>query len=156
MKKIVISAIVLISVFSWSALVNAENKWFIADTLNLDVWVEIFELNNINLQSHTFRTKNLQKTYNNMVNINKLFKNLAVQNYEEWKLTDYELNGLINNYSKFIYYANQMFSDIEILDLWLDDSQELLDSINKNYTFVRSYYLKIEAILNNSEEEKRS
>jgi len=155
MKKIVASILALSSIFTLTAqIANAEENGLFEETLNLDVWVEVYALNNINLEPHYFRSKNLQNTYDNFVNIHDAFKVLAIKQYEEWTIEYYELTWIIDDYASFAYYANKMFEEIELLDLWIDNSQELIDSIAKNYTFVRSYYNKIEAILKLNEKQR--
>jgi hypothetical protein len=155
MKKIIASIIVLTSMFTFNAqIVNAKDEWLFEETLNLDVWIEVYALNNINLEPHYFRSKSLQRTYDNLTNIRDAFKVLAIKKYEDWEIKYYELSWLIDNYSSFVFYANAMFSEIEMLDLWIDNSQELIDSIQKNYTFVRAYYNKMEAILKLNEKQR--
>jgi len=155
MKKIIASVVALTSVF-WisSQIVNAKDEWLFEETLNLDIWIEVYALNNINLEPHYFRSKSLQRTYDNLTTIHNAFKVLAIKKYEDGDIKYYELTWLIDNYSSFVFYANAMFSEIEMLDLWIDDSQELIDSIQKNYTFVRSYYDKMEAILKLNEKKR--
>lgn len=147
MKKLALSIIVLSSVFANSVLTVNAKSGILEETLNLDVWVEIYQMNNINIGNYTFYSKNLQNTYNNLLAIDKIFKTEIIEKYRKWELKYYELSWAIDNYASFIYYTNKMLSEIELLDLWIDSSRQLLDSIEKNYTYVRSYYNKIDALL---------
>lgn len=139
MKKYIVSIILIALNFS------SANAMSIEDVLNTDTGVETFKIQAINLNEYNFRSASLAKTYNNLKVLDGALKPQIIKLLEEGKLEHYEVNGLIDEYENFVYYVNEMFFYIDLIDKGNND-EEFYFSIKENYSLVVDSYNKIQNI----------
>lgn len=140
MKKYIISIILIAFNFSSASALSIE------DALNTETWVETFKLQSINLNAYNFRSASLAKTYNDLYKIDNVLKPAIIKLFKDGKLEDFEVNGLINDYENFVFYINEMFFYIDLIDKGNND-EEFYYEIKDNYTLAIDSYEKMKKTL---------
>lgn len=147
MKKIIASIIVLISVFSIYSPTFANDQPIFERLLDLNYWVEEYDLQLARLDEIHFRDNNLNLLHDEFQVANEKIKKEIIQFYREGKFNYYQTQGIIRAQKNFVYYTNQIFVHMrykEINPLFADVDWEILD----NYTQSRTAYNKVIQVIN--------
>ena len=147
MKKIITSIIVLISIISIQSPVFASDEPIFERILDLNYWVEEYDLQLAHLNEMYFFDKNLNNMHSEFQNANENIKQEIIMYYRQGRFTNYQTQGIIRAQKNFVYYTNQIFIHMKYKELdpnYADVDGQTLD----NYRHARSYYNKIKQIIN--------
>ena len=147
MKKIIASIIVLISVFSILSPVFASDEPIFERLLDLNYWVEEYDLQLAHLDTMYFYDNNLNLMHSEFQAANEKIKKEIIQSYRNGRFTNYQTQGIVRAQKNFVYYTNQIFAHMKYKELdpnYADVDGETLD----NYRQSRSAYNKIKKIIN--------
>ena len=145
MKKFSTIIITLICFFS---IVNKSFawEWYIEELLDINYWIEEYELELQNLEFIYFLDENKNIMFNEFNKINELLKKEIIKKYKNKKFNYYQTKWIIWSYKKFIYYTNRLFYYISLKEKKYNYN-ELDESILKTYLNVRIYYKKTESLI---------
>lgn len=145
MKKFSTIIITLICFFS---IVNKSFawEWYIEELLDINYWIEEYELELQNLEFIYFLDENKNIMFNEFNKINELLKKEIITKYKNKKFNYYQTKWIIWSYKKFIYYTNRLFYYISLKEKKYNYN-ELDESILKTYLNVRIYYKKTESLI---------
>ena len=141
MKKIIATIIISLLAISNTFIVSA-NNWKVVDLFDLYNWVEEYTLNLVRLEPTNFDSPNLQKTYNDFLEVDAQLKSVFMYKYRNWEISYYEMQDLIRAYENFVYYTGKTFSYIAEQESWLI-SPELDRALKNSYTNMRSSYARV-------------
>jgi len=147
MKKIITSIIVLISIISIQSPVFASDEPIFERILDLNYWVEEYDLQLAHLNEMYFFDKNLNNMHSEFQNANENIKQEIIMYYRQGRFTNYQTQGIIRAQKNFVYYTNQIFIHMKYKELdpnYADVDGQILD----NYRKARSSYNKIKQIIN--------
>lgn len=151
MKKIFKTIIAIIFILS---IENAYAKnWLIEDVLNLNYWPTIYELTLDNINTYSFKNSKLKNSYEKMVQYDNLVRENIVSEYEKWTYSTQTINWIIKNYKSFVFYTNQMFYFMNLVDknknLWKEE--DIQNGILKNYKNASRFYKSTKTLINQKE-----
>ncbi|MDD2871238.1 MAG: hypothetical protein PHS49_04565 [Candidatus Gracilibacteria bacterium] len=114
MKKILF--VIIASFFIFSRLLNNTfaDDGYIVNMLNLNSQNEENNINLANLDNIQFYNADYSNKYNQLKNIDKVFKKEFIKKYKNGEYSYYQINGIISNYKNFIYYTNKYFYFLKI------------------------------------------
>jgi len=141
MKKIIATIIISLLAISNTFIVSA-NNWKVVDLFDMYNWVEEYTLNLVQLEPTNFHSPNLQKTYNDFLEVDAQLKSVFMYKYRNWEISYYEMQDLIWAYENFVYYTGKTFSYIAEQESWLI-SPELDRALKNSYTNMRSSYARV-------------
>lgn len=147
MKKIIATIIVLISVFSIQIPTFATNEPIFERLLDLNYWVEEYDLQLAHLDNMYFFDNNLNQMHSQFQIENEKIKKEIIMYYRQGRFTNYQTQGIVRAQKNFVYYTNQIFVHMRYKELdpnYADVDGEILD----NYRQSRSAYNKIKKIIN--------
>lgn len=147
MKKIITTIIVLISVFSIQIPTFATNEPIFERLLDLNYWVEEYDLQLAHLDNMYFFDNNINQMHSQFQKENEKMKKEIIMYYRQGRFTNYQTQGIIKAQKNFVYYTNQIFVHMRHKELdpnYADVDGEILD----NYRQSRSAYNKIKKIIN--------
>ena len=145
MKKI-ISLIIVLTIFFSSLTKTFAEEWYIEKLLNLNYWVEEFNLNLSKLNNIYFNDEKNNRIFNELKTVDSLLTNQFMLKYKNWEYEYYEINWIIKNYNNFIYYTNKYFYFIKLNEqrpYYKENNTAILNS----YKNMISSYKKIKYIL---------
>jgi len=149
MKKFVSFIIIsLISFSSVSSVFAMETEGFIERTLQLRTWVEWFNIERAQVDNFTFINPTIQNVHTEFKRADTILKNEIMRQYAEWDLSYYQINGMVENHEKFVYYTNKLFYYLSQKERWLASWKEIDNAIENSYINLRSYYARIKALYN--------
>ncbi len=152
MKQFFVLIIAIFSLFSIENNVFAEEtskRWLIENLLNLEYGPITYELTLESLDRYSFRDVKLKRVYTDLVKYDSLTRTAVIDAYKEWSYDYYTTNGLVKNYSNFVYHTNQFFYYLSLIDKKksLEKDYEIQDAVLSNYKSSQSYYKKVQALL---------
>lgn len=146
MNKFSRICIILSSIFFSSiSIVNAQ-EWYLDRLLEINTGIEVFEINTSTLESLTFSNPQLQNTYNEFVNLDRVLKDEFIRQYRAWEISYYLMNDIVSNYNTFVYYTNQTFYYLKQRELWFT-GRHTDRAIRNGYSNMRVYYTRVKALV---------
>ena len=144
MKKIISSIIILIASFSITN--NAFAMQSIDELLEIPSGIEAFEIQLQRLDAHNFQTQGIQNVYDTFQSTNKVLRSELIRKYRDGEFEYYQMQGIIKNYSGFIYHTNKLFQYLAIKDSGIL-GKEVDTAILRSYQNVRIYYTRMKNII---------
>ncbi len=147
MKKIITSIIVLISIISIQSPVFASDEPIFERILDLNYWVEEYDLQLAYLDQMYFFDKNLNNMHSEFQKANDNIKEEIIMYYRQGRFTNYQTQGIVRAQKNFVYYTNQIFTHMKYKELdpnYADVDGQILD----NYRKARSSYNKVKQVIN--------
>lgn len=151
MKKIIVSIIMVFSIFSIGNELKANyQEGLIENLLNLNYGPLIFDLNLEKLESYNFRDLTLRKVYDGLVVYDNLTRQQIINAHKAGQYDYNTTNGIIKNYKTFISYTNDFFYYLDIIDKNpnFKNNTEIQDAILITYRNSQSYYRKVRNLVN--------
>jgi len=145
MKNIIKFIITLSLIFSSLSTTFAE-EWYIEKLLNLNYGIEAMNLNLKNINHQSFHNEKYNKIYNELKNIDNIFKKNIMKNYRDWKYWYYQINWIIKNYNNFIYHTNMFLSFLKIKEQ-NNYYSEINHAIISSYTNIKESYNNMKNII---------
>ena len=118
------------------------SEWYIEQLLDLNYWIEEYDLELANLDYIYFTDEITNEMFTEFRKINELLKWEIISKYRSNEFDFYKTNGIISSHKKFVYYTNRLFYYISLKEQ-RQDYKELDDAILKTYKNVRIYYRKV-------------
>lgn len=146
MKKtisIIIAVIIYISNFNNSFASN----WYIENLLDLNTWIEVYNIDLPDLEYVYFYNNNLNNRFNDYVKANEVLKNIIIRKYKKWDFDYYQMQAIVTNYKKYVYYSNKLFYYISIKESNPYYYVETDDAILSNYKLTKSYYKQLKRLI---------
>lgn len=152
MKKIILVIIAIFSLFSIENNVFANNtyqKWLIENLLNLEYWPLTYELTLEKLDRYSFKDPSLKRIYADLVKYDSFTRTAIIDAHKDWVYDYYTTNGIVKNYSNFVYYTNSFFYYLSLIDKnkTLENNHEIQDAVLSNYKNSQSYYKKVQSLI---------
>lgn len=147
MKKFIATIIVFISIFSTSSATFASDEPIFERLLDLNHWIEEYDLQLAHLDEMYFFDRNLQNMHNEFQQANEKIKKEIIMYYRQGRFTNYQTQGIVRAQKNFVYYTNQVFRHMRYKELdpkYADVDGRILD----NYRKARSSYNKIKQVIN--------
>lgn len=141
MNKITTFIITMIIFFSSIYITNAE-EWYIEKLLDINYWVEKYELDLAEIDYYNFKSDKYNYIYKELKRIDSILKEDIIKKYRSWEYNYYQVNWIIKNYNDFIYHNNMFFYYIKLKEQ-NNNYKELDSAIIKSYTNLRNSYKKI-------------
>jgi hypothetical protein len=145
MKNIMMLIISFSIIFSSAISVSANGVLW--NILELDTWVEKFQIQNIpTLPIRYFTDSSIQSTYNNFIIIDQALREECIKQYHAGKINYYQMQDLIHSYSNFVYHTEKTFGYIWYFEKNSRRS-EIQNAIISWYSSMRMNYNNIIHIL---------
>ena len=125
--------------------ISSVNAISFSETLNLDIWNEIYDMNQYSINEVTFSNYNLKDSYTQIKYLDSKFKESVFQQYLDWKLKKYQVNAIVKEYKNFTYYANEFFHNLKQTEYWNTNS-EIRYYIWSNYKELSKSYQRLKNI----------
>ena len=143
MKKLLTLIIITLSFFSIFNFANAKNstkktEWSLEKLLDTDYWPEEFEL-------YLKNTKN-RAIFRAFIDIDNTLRNEFMKKYRNGSIDYNATNGIIDNYSLFVYHTNKYFYYLSVKEANSKYS-EVDEAIAENYRLSRAYIKQVKYIL---------
>ena len=145
MKKIILSIITFCFIFSSLSITFAE-EWYIERLLDINYWVEQYNLKLSNIYYIHFNDEKYNRIYNELKTIDSILRNEFMKKYRNWEYKYYQTNWIITNYNNFIYYTNKFFYFLKLKEQ-NSNYKELDPAIISSYKNIRSSYIKVKDII---------
>jgi len=149
MKKIFNIILAIFLIFSIkNTFASSQN---LEDVLNLDIWPANYTINLAKINNFSFKTKALSDKHEKVKNIDKTLKKIIIQKFNNWDFSENKTNSLIKNYSNFVYYVNDFFYYMKIIDNneSMKNNIEVQKWILDSYKNMKIYYKNIFNIIRN-------
>ena len=147
MKKIITSIIILSSIFSIQTPTFASSEPIFERLLDINYWVEEFDLQLAQLDEMYFYDQNLNTMHREFQQANENIKKEIIMYYRQGRFTYYQTQWIVRAQKNFVHYVNQIFTHMKYKELdpyYADVDGHILD----NYRKARSSYNKIKQIIN--------
>lgn len=145
MKKIILPIITLTIIFS--SLSNTFAKeWTLERLLDLNYWVEKYNLSLSQIDYIRFNDSKYNNMYNELIEIDSTLRNEFMKKYRNWEYEYYQMNWIVTNYKNFVYYVNKYFLYIRMKEI-NNRYMELDTAILNSYRNMRSSYNKVKNIV---------
>lgn len=146
MKKISSAIIATIILFSSISPLNASDG-VLGNLLEIRTGVENYKMDSIpRLSPQSFSNSEVQRTYNEFIKVDQALRAEFIKQYNAGYITDYQMQDLVNNYGKFVYYTNKTFEYIAFEERGIR-GKETQRAIEGSYTKMRTYYMRVQHIL---------
>jgi len=145
MKKLLLP---ILSIFIFFSIANTSvaKEWYIEQLLDLNYWVEEYELRLSKIEYVYFYNENTNQMYDGYKIADRLLKDEMMNMYRNWEIDYYTMNWIVENYNLFIYHTNKLFNYVSVKEI-RSDSKEVDSAILKNYELSRSYYKRVKHLL---------
>jgi len=140
MKKIVLS--IIIAFFTISSV----NAMSFEKSLNLDIWAEVYEINQFKIKDRYFVTSSFKNALTDVKYLDEAFKAAIFEKFSKWDLKKYQVKALIKEYKIFTYYANKFFAYLAKTERW-NVTPELSKYIWKTYSDLTGSYQRLTNII---------
>ena len=140
MKKFI--ALIITLVF-WISSANAIS---FEKTLNLDIWVEIYEINQFTLDEYSFKSNALQNAYEELEYLDSAFREAIFDRFQKWEIKRYQAHAFVKEYKTFVYYTNQFFYYLKQTE-YGNNSKENSYYIGKMYQNLTDSYQRLSSII---------
>ena len=124
-------------------------SWTLGNIINLDFASEQIGYKLLELPNRSFDNTQIQGKYNQLQQMNLLLIEGFYKQYRLWKIDYYSTQGIITAHQKFVYYAGQLFTHLDMKTQFPDDI-EVDENIIRSYNHMRTSYRKVQALYNNS------
>ena len=94
-KKIINSIIALTIIFSSISITFAE-EWYIEKLLDLNYWVEEYDLNLSEINYISFNNSKYSKIYSELNRIDNILKDSFMNSYRKWEYSYYKINWIVS------------------------------------------------------------
>jgi hypothetical protein len=138
MKKIILFIITLSFIFSSLSNTFAE-EWYIERLLDLNYWIEQYDIELSNINYIHFNDEKYNRIYNELKTVDSILKNEFMKKYRSWEYWNYQTNWIIKNYNNFIYYTNKFFYFLKLKEQ-NPNYKEVDTAIMSSYKNMKSYY----------------
>jgi len=148
MNKI-IKTIITLSIILSSLSTTFAEEWYLEKLLDLNYWVEQYNLNLSNINYIYFWDDKYNRIYNELKTVDSLLKNGFMKQYRNWDFEYYQINWIIINYNNFIYHTNQFLffiklkeqnnNYVELDSAIINSSKNMKSSYNKVKNITRWY-----------------
>jgi hypothetical protein len=142
MKKIIlliISTTLFFSTINNAFATKTYSEWYIEKFLDLNIWIEEYDLNLAHIEEIYFRDYNSQMLFEEFKRTSNLLN-------DEWDFEYYQVNWIISNQKKFIYHINRLFYYISFKESnpYYNQTDDL---ILEHYSVARTYYKRVQALI---------
>jgi len=147
MKKVIASIIVLISIISIQSPVFANDEPIFEKLLDLNYWVEEYDLQLAHLDEIYFFDNNLNNMHSEFQAANEKVKEEIITYARNGRFTNYQTQWVVRAQKNFVYYTNQIFKHMKFKELnptYADVDGAILD----NYRQSRTAYNKMKQVIN--------
>ena len=145
MEKIIKMIIWSLIVFSTINFTNA-SEWYIEKLLQINSWVEAFDIELAEIDYYSFTDKQLQNTYEEFIRTANLLKNEIIRKYENREFSYYQTKWIITNYKKFVYFTNQIFYYLSLREQWYT-WKDIDYAVIETYKKIRTYYRRLKRLV---------
>lgn len=143
---------VIVTIFLIFSIKNTfgYNQWIIEDILNSNYWPTSYNLSLETLDIYSFKSTTLRYKYNQMVEIDSKVRDLIMQKFENDDYSYVKANAIVNNYKNFVYYTNQFFYYLSLMDKNpnLKYDSEIQTWFLDSYKLSVSTYKKVKNLIN--------
>lgn len=149
MKKII--SFIIITLISFSSVTSAfdiQNEGFIERTLQLRTWVEWYNIELAQIDDFQFISPVVADVYSEFKMADRILRDEIMKQYAAGDLEYYQVNGMIENHSKFIYHTNKLFYYVSMKEKWQASGKELDNAIINSYIKLKSYYARLQVLYN--------
>ena len=151
MKKLLTLIIITLSFFSIFNFANAKNstkktEWSLEKLLDLDYWPEEFELYLPKISNIYLRNARNRAIFRAFRDIDNTLRNEFMKKYRNGSIDYNATNGIIDNYSLFVYHTNKYFYYLSVKEANSKYS-EVDEAIAENYRLSRAYIKQVKYIL---------
>ena len=145
MHKIITAIITTLVIFSSISTTNAEDS-YIERLLDLNYWVEQYNLDLSEIKYISFNNDKYNRIYNELKMVDSILKKEIMKNYRNWDYTYYQANWIVTNYNNFVYYTNKFFFYLKLKEQ-NNNYKEVDTAIIRNYTNMRTSYNTMKNII---------
>lgn len=140
LKKTIGCIIILLSSISISNWVSAFNQGgYIDELLEIPTGVEAFEISLPQVDIYNFRNSSVRSVYENFSSVHQVLRQELLNKYANGDFEYYQMQGIIKNYSDFVYHTNKLFGYLEIRESGI--SGKTIDTaIIRSYQNIRISY----------------
>ncbi len=123
----------------------------IEQNLNFPLGIKESELLQETINSFSFKNSKNQQMYTNLVQQDAQTRELILQLYKTWEISEYQSNGIIKNYNTFIYHINKYFSLLQLQEriASLQNDPDTAQSILSHYKSAKTSFDRVKTILLN-------
>ena len=145
MTKIIKTIIALTIIFTSLSTTFAEEEWYIEKLLDLNYWIEEYQLNLSSIDYIHFNEYKYNRVYTELKRIDSILKIDFMQKYRDWEYEYYQINWIVTNYNNFVYYSNQFLFFLKIKEQ-NNNFVETNDAILRSYRNMLSSFTKVKNI----------
>lgn len=149
MKKfilLIITFTIFFSTLNNSFATNQYSEWYIERLLDLNVWIEEYDLTLAHINQMYFDDYQTQALFDEYKNTTLKLNKEILKRYREWNFHYYQVNWIILNQKLFIFHINKLFYYISLKNEYPNEKQ-LDDFILKHYSTARTYYKRIQSLV---------
>jgi len=141
MKKIIISIITLIIIFSSFGNTFAE-EWYIEKLLDLNYGAQGHKIELIKLNNISFNNSGNNNVFKELQKMDTILRTGFMNNYRNWEYSYAQMEWIITSYRNFIYYANKFFSLLKMQEK-NPSYEEIDDAIIESFWNMKSTFKKL-------------
>ena len=145
MKKI-ITSIITFSIILSSLSTTFASESYIEELLDLNYWVEEFNINLSDIDFIRFNNPKYAIMYRNFNDVNNGLKNWLMSQYRNWDYEFYQMSWIVTNYNNFIYHTNKYFLYLKLKEI-NNNYWEVDTAIINSYRNMRSSYTNMKNIV---------
>lgn len=145
MKKIILLIITILLFFS-SVTNSFAEEGYVDRLFNFKSWIEEEKLNSITLKYVNFKSSKYNSIYNEFKNADSILRKEFIKKYRNWEYEYYQLNWIINNYTKFIFYTNMYFYYLKVNE-GNSNYTELDTAIVESLDNMKTYYIRVKNLV---------
>lgn len=123
------------------------SEWYIDKLLDLNYWIEEFDLELSHIDDMYFTNSKTQKKFESFKAVNEVLKDEIIRKYRAWEFEYYQTKWIITNQKMFVYHINKYFHYLSIKEKH-PEYEETDNFILKNYSNARIYYRKVRHLVN--------
>jgi len=144
--KIITFIIISFFIFLSTTITAEASEWYIEWLLQINSWVEAFDIELANIDTYYFENESLRNTYLEFTKVASLLKNEIIRKYENDEFEYYQTKWIIKNYKKFIYYSDQIFYFLKLREKWYR-WKEIDNAVLESYQNIRVYYKRLKRLV---------
>ena len=141
--KIIITLSIILSSLSTTF---AEEEGYIEKLLDLNYWVEEYNINLSSIDYIHFTDYKYNRVYSELKRIDTILKRDFMDKYRSWEFWYYQINWIVTNYNNFIYHANKFLFFLKIKEQ-NNYFIETDSAIIKSYRDMISSYKKVKNLV---------
>ena len=117
--------------------------------LEIQTRLEVYEIGLETMDRYSFSNPSLQNTYEAFLRLDTQVRNEFIRQYEAGELSYAQMRDLIVNYNGYIYYTNKTFFYLRQREI-TGDSKEIQRAIKNGYSSMRTYFVRVQGVINNA------